>query len=128
LMATFGTPLPKPDDAARALSCVLAMAARMKVLNASRRAQGVPEIDARFGLHFGQVILGDIGANRLEFAVLGDSVNVASRLEALTRPLNVQIVVSDAAVQAAGGTTDLQRVPDQTVRGVAAPIAVWTMG
>ena len=128
LMASFGTPLPKPDDAARALSCVQAMVGRMQVLNADRRAAGVPEIDARFGLHFGQVILGDIGANRLEFAVLGDTVNVASRLEALTRSLNVKAVVSDAAVQAAGGTAQLTRVPDQTVRGVAAPIGVWTLG
>ena len=128
LMASFGTPLPKDDDAARALTCVLAMAARMARLNAERRSARLPEIDARFGVHFGQVVLGDIGANRLEFAVLGDTVNLASRLESLTRALEVHVVASDAVVRAAGTSLDLQRAPDQSVRGVAQPVAIWVKG
>ena len=125
LMASFGTPLPKPDDAERALACVRAMVHRMQALNADRQDAGLPGIDARFGLHYGQVVLGDIGANRLEFAVLGDTVNLASRLEALTRSLDVQVVASDAIVAAAGGEADWQRGPDQTVRGVAQPVPIW---
>ncbi|WP_223421065.1 adenylate/guanylate cyclase domain-containing protein [Tateyamaria pelophila] len=127
LMATFGTPLPLKDDAARAVACVRAMADRMAALNAARKADGLPEIDARFGLHFGPVVLGDIGANRLEFAVLGDTVNVASRLEAMTRSLNVQAIASDAAIQAAGSHEGFEAVPDQAVRGVAKPLAVWVL-
>ncbi len=127
LMATFGTPLPLPDDAARAVACVQAMADRMQALNTSRRADGLPEIDARFGLHFGPVVLGDIGANRLEFAVLGDTVNVASRLEAMTRDLGVRAVLSDASVQAAGTHGRLRRAPDQKVRGIADPLPVWVL-
>lgn len=127
LMATFGTPLPLADDAARALACVQAMADRMEAWNTERRADGLPEIDARFGLHFGAVVLGDIGANRLEFAVLGDTVNVASRLEAMTRALAVRAVVSDAAVQAAGTSGILRRAPDQQVRGIADPLPVWVL-
>ncbi|MEM6371809.1 MAG: adenylate/guanylate cyclase domain-containing protein [Pseudomonadota bacterium] len=125
LMASFGTPLPREGDARRALACVQAMLGRMRVLNAERRASALPEIDARFGLHYGQVVLGDIGANRLEFAVLGDTVNLASRLEALTRSLDVKVVASDAIVSAAKDATGLRRGPDQTVRGVAQPVAVW---
>ena len=127
LMATFGTPLPAEDDAARALSCLLAMAERMDKLNADRRADGLPEIDARFGLHYGPVVLGDIGANRLEFAVLGDTVNVASRIEALTRSMEVRAVVSNAAITAAGHGDLLRRAPDQRVRGVADPLPVWVL-
>ncbi|MEX0371617.1 MAG: adenylate/guanylate cyclase domain-containing protein [Tateyamaria sp.] len=127
LMATFGTPLPMPDDAARAVACVRAMAKRMDALNTLRRADGLPTIDARFGLHFGPVVLGDIGANRLEFAVLGDTVNVASRLEAMTRALDVRAIVSDTAVVAAGTSDGLRRAPNQTVRGVAEPLAVWVL-
>ncbi|MEO0381702.1 MAG: adenylate/guanylate cyclase domain-containing protein, partial [Pseudomonadota bacterium] len=125
LMASFGTPLPKSDDAERALACVRAMVERMQALNSTRHAAGLPGIDARFGLHYGQVVLGDIGANRLEFAVLGDTVNLASRLEALTRALDVQVVASDAVVAAAGGKNEWQRGPDQTVRGVAQPVPIW---
>ncbi|WP_299618573.1 adenylate/guanylate cyclase domain-containing protein [uncultured Tateyamaria sp.] len=127
LMATFGTPLPLQDDAARALSCVTAMVDRMAALNMDRKADGLPAIDARFGLHFGTVVLGDIGANRLEFAVLGDTVNVASRLEAMTRALDVQAIVSDAVVAAAGAASGFRRAPDQQVRGVAEPLPVWVL-
>lgn len=127
LMATFGTPLPMSDDAARAVACVRSMADRMDALNLARRADNLPEIDARFGLHFGPVVLGDIGANRLEFAVLGDTVNVASRLEAMTRALDVRAVVSDATMVAAGGSDGFRRAPDQAVRGVAKPLPVWVL-
>ena len=127
LMASFGTPLPQADDAARAVACVQAMTDRMATLNTARRADGLPEIDARFGLHFGQVVLGDIGANRLEFAVLGATVNVASRLEAMTRALNVRAIVSDAAMAAADASNGFRRAPDQKVRGVAEPLPVWVL-
>ncbi|MEM6758046.1 MAG: adenylate/guanylate cyclase domain-containing protein [Pseudomonadota bacterium] len=127
LMATFGTPTPGKDDASRALACVHQMVDRMANLNAARRADGLPEIDARFGLHFGPVVLGDIGSNRLEFAVLGDTVNVASRLEALTRKLDVRAIVSDRVVQEAGQKGRLRRAPDQRVRGVTDPLPVWVL-
>jgi adenylate cyclase len=127
LMATFGTPLPLEGDALRAVACVHAMVDQMAALNLDRKADGLPTIDARFGLHFGPVILGDIGANRLEFAVLGDTVNVASRLESMTRALDVQAVVSDAAIVASGRPDGFRRAPDQQVRGVTQPLAVWVM-
>lgn len=127
LMATFGTPMPQEDDSKRALACVRAMVDRMQALNASRAADGLPAIDARFGLHFGKVVLGDIGANRMEFAVLGDTVNVASRLEAMTRALSVRAVVSDHAIQSAGNNHSFRRAPDQTVRGVSEPLPVWVL-
>lgn len=127
LMATFGTPLPLEDDAVRAVACVRAMVERMAVLNVSRKVDGLPSIDTRFGLHFGTVVLGDIGANRLEFAVLGDTVNVASRLEAMTRNLGVQAIVSDAVIQAAGTHEGFETAPDQKVRGVTEKLAVWVL-
>ena len=126
-MATFGTPLPLEDDASRAVACVRAMVSRMATLNAERTTDGLPKIDARFGLHFGPVVLGDLGANRLEFAVLGDTVNVASRLEAMTRLLDVQAIVSDAVIKAAGTHDGFETVPDQHVRGVTEPLAVWVL-
>jgi adenylate cyclase len=86
-------------------------------------------------VHHGPVVLGDIGgASRLEFAVLGDTVNVASRLEHATRALDAAIVASDAVVQAArsenedGTDAVLARFaagPAQTLPGRAEPVAVW---
>ncbi len=64
----------------------------------------MPEVKASIGVHAGEVVLGDIGSERrLEFAVLGDAVNVCSRLEALTRELSVSAIVSSAVVEQAGG-------------------------
>jgi adenylate cyclase len=98
LMATFGTPEPGPDDAARALACARDMLATLDAWNRERAAAGEPPLAVGIGLHLGPVTTGDIGgAARFEFAVIGDTVNVASRLERLTRELGTPLVVSDAS-------------------------------
>ena len=103
-------------------------------LNAQRLAAGEPELQASFGIHYGPVVMGDIGARRLEFAVIGNTVNVASQLEALTRPLSVQLVISDDVheqVQNESGSqasqlTDLKRSDGHAIRGLDDEITVWT--
>ncbi len=95
LMATFGTPVAGDRDALNALTCAQAMASVMADWNRQRVTAGDPVITASFGLHYGPAVLGDLGGdNRLEFAVIGNTVNVASRVEALTRTLGVQIAVT----------------------------------
>lgn len=135
LMATFGTPTAGDRDATDALECARAMIATLNVWNAERRVQGEDEICAGIGIHYGPAVLGDIGANRLEFAVVGTTVNVSSRLEALTRQLGVKLVVSDdlrtQVVRETGGTAavldGLERLSDQNVRGISEPITIWTL-
>ena len=85
LMATFGTPVVGARDASDALACARAMCVVLDQWNAERRQAGEPEIHAGIGIHFGEAVQGDIGANRLEYAVIGTAVNIASRLEAMTR-------------------------------------------
>ncbi len=136
LMATFGTPSTSDRDAGNALKCVTGMIAAMEEWNAERSAQNEAEVRASFGLHFGEAVLGDVGSSRLEFAVIGNTVNVASRLEALTRELGVSMVASDALVQRArtepgfaeSDAQSLTRAEPQAVRGVAEPVPVWTAG
>ena len=95
MMATFGTPEPSDDDALRALACSLDMIAALEAWNRDRQAAGLDPVRVGIGLHYGPVIAGDIGnARRLEYGVVGDSVNVASRLENLTRTLGTALVVS----------------------------------
>lgn len=135
LMATFGTPTSGPTDAGNALRCASAMIGQVRMWNDERKARGEPEIRSGFGIHYGQAVLGDIGANRLEFAVIGSTVNIASRLEALTRELDAKLVVSDALVEQARGEsgqsdTDfagLVKRPPQEIRGIAQPLSVWTL-
>ena len=107
VMATFGTPNAGADDATRTLACCRAIAATVENWNAERRAAGAAPVRIGIGAHYGPVVLGDIGdERRLEFAVLGDTVNVASRLEALTRQLACTILASDDLVRAARAESD----------------------
>ena len=136
LMATFGTPEPGPHDAANALRCGRAMLADIEQWNAARRETGAEPVKVSIGLHYGSVVLGDIGSERrLEYAVLGDAVNVASRLEVLTRTLGVGMVMSDDLVTAvrheanADGTellSGLDSAGVQHLRGREEPITAWT--
>ncbi|WP_246660311.1 adenylate/guanylate cyclase domain-containing protein [Rhizobium sp. FKL33] len=101
LMASFGTPQTSPSDAANAIAAAFAMQDRIAMLNDGRQGRGLEPIRLSVGVHFGQVILGDVGnSRRMEFAMLGDTVNVASRLEAATRALACRIIVSAAAMDA----------------------------
>ncbi|NOC85314.1 adenylate/guanylate cyclase domain-containing protein [Ruegeria sp. HKCCD6428] len=135
LMATFGTPVPTPLDASNALDCARAMVGVIDRWNLERRRAGEPEIHVGVGVHHGSVVLGDIGANRLEFAVIGDAVNVAAKLEALTREFKARIVVSDAVrlrveeenPQAPEVMAGFVACRGQPVRGVEAPMDVWVM-
>ena len=93
-------------------------------------------IKISIGLHYGPVVLGNIGSERrLEYAVLGDTVNVASRLEALTRNLGVSLVLSDDLADAIrnepnasdeASLSSLENAGLQAVRGRKESINIWT--
>ncbi|OJJ10246.1 guanylate cyclase [Alphaproteobacteria bacterium AO1-B] len=103
VMATFGTPETKPSDAANALKAATQLLEENEAFNKGQADLGLDPIQISVGVHFGPVILGDIGpSRRLEFAVVGDTVNVASRLEAATRDLGCRCVVSEDLMRKAG--------------------------
>ena len=136
IMATFGTPVPSPHDASNAIRCATAMTTAIEAWNGELAATGGPEVKLSIGVHYGEVVLGDIGSERrLEFAVLGDPVNVASRLEALTRDLGAQVILSDDLVRAVRSETDpaaaallddFDAGDTQSIRGRSEPVAVLT--
>ena len=136
LMATFGTPVAGEHDAINALRCARDMIEAVRMWNPERIAAGETEITAGFGLHYGPVVLGDIGANRLEFAVIGNTVNVASRMESLTRNLGVRLILSDdfrrQVIREVGAEdlalNGLQRQEPQVIRGLNDPVPVWSFG
>lgn len=134
LMATFGTPFTSDSDAGNALRCGQAMIGSIDELNRERKSRNEPPIRVSIGLHYGQVVLGDIGLNRLEFAVIGTAVNAASRLENLTREYGCALVASDELVQRARAETGsssedflhLVKKPSRTIRGLEQPVGIWT--
>jgi adenylate cyclase len=136
IMVHFGTPRPRDDDPVRALTCAAAMIAEMKRWNVERASEGQAPIEIGIGLHYGKVVVGNIGhAQRLEFTVLGDAVNVASRLERLTRHAGTGLMISDdlvRAVQSRGHEptaiiAGLQPDRARAVRGRREPIAIWCL-
>lgn len=137
VMATFGMPAEGPRDAINALACAAAMLHDLEAWNAERRAAGAPELRIGIGVHCGPVVVGDIGdERRLEFAVLGDTVNVASRVEGLTRTVAQPLLVSNALADQArreAGPDDtplvarLVPVGAAVVRGRSSETEIWTL-
>lgn len=131
LMATFGTPEEGPNDAADAIRCAFAMRDANEVMNRQGGKDAV-RFEIAIGVHLGAVYLGNVGsANRMEFAVVGDTVNLTSRLEGAARQLDCSIVISDPALLAAlaqgleepHGLTDSGEIE---IRGYDRKTHVWT--
>lgn len=130
LMVLFGVPLSdgEKSDASRALRCATEMLERVEELNASNSEHaGYPSIKIGIGLHTGKLTCGNIGSrNRLEYSVIGETVNLASRLESLTKEFHTDIVISADTYAAVGklpsGARELGEAP---VRGFDFPIRLY---
>jgi adenylate cyclase len=96
IMAVFGAPVPQPDDPLHAVKAALEMRSRLLKINERFKARGLPELRTGIGLHSGQVVAGNMGhAERMEYTVIGDAVNLASRLEGMTKELQCDVVLSE---------------------------------
>ncbi|HTN97612.1 MAG TPA: adenylate/guanylate cyclase domain-containing protein, partial [Nordella sp.] len=99
----FGIPEPRADDARRAISCAKAILAQLSEWNEARQKAGDEAIKVGIGVHEGEAFIGAVGDDtRLEFTVLGDTVNVANRLEQATKQHDMPLIVSAETVLKAG--------------------------
>ncbi len=110
IMALFGAPVSQGDDADRALAAALAMERALATLNAELAAEGRSPLAIGIGINTARVVAGNIGsARRLNYSVIGDGVNVAARIEALTRnPEYRATIITTAATLAARRPSDLK--------------------
>jgi adenylate cyclase len=138
IFAVFGLPRPSPHDATNALRCAGLMLKELDTWNRSRIERGEPPLDIGIGLNYGPAVLGDVGTEQsLSFTVIGDTVNVAHRLQAMTRELATPLVVADSVVcQIQGGQApgviplplELSNQGEHELRGRAGVIRIWTRG
>ena len=99
ILATFGVPDIGERDATNTLACARAMLDEMAVWNEERKKREQEPVSLGIGIHYGSAVLGDIGSERsMDFTVIGDTVNVASRLERLTRTIDTDLVASQALI------------------------------
>ncbi|MBF8270727.1 MAG: cyaA 2, partial [Gammaproteobacteria bacterium] len=104
IMALFGAPLAMSDHASRAVACALEMISELEKNNVIFREKGWPELAMGVGIHTGKVVVGNMGSkDRLNYTAIGDGVNLAARLESVTKDFAVPIVISEATMRQAPG-------------------------
>jgi adenylate cyclase len=104
VMAFWGAPVETPDHAALAVTTALEMAREIQAINRDHHTKGLPGIGVGIGLHTGNMCVGDMGSDvRRSYTVIGDAVNLGSRLEGLSKVYGVEIIVSEATRRQAPG-------------------------
>ncbi|UCE85695.1 MAG: adenylate/guanylate cyclase domain-containing protein [Deltaproteobacteria bacterium] len=125
ILAFFGALAPNPWQSNDAVQAALAMRAALATYNRELRAEGLPELSIGVGLQRGTGVVGLVGSRELmEFAFVGRAVNVAARVQGLTRQLGADIIVTEGVRRALDPRFALRALPPTEVKGIEKPIAI----
>ncbi len=124
--AVFGAPIATGDHAEMAVRAAIEMRRRLHEWNARREAAGKPALRHGIGIHTGTVLAGNIGgAERLSYALVGDPVNLASRIQGLTKDFKVDILISEATRSRLDGGVRVEELPAVRVKGRVEEVNVY---
>ncbi|HEY0093881.1 MAG TPA: adenylate/guanylate cyclase domain-containing protein, partial [Archangium sp.] len=128
MLACWGVPDGDANHAAHAMQAALDMRKKLEELNAWRQQRGEPALRIGIGLHTGVVAAGMLGgAEQHEYTVIGDAVNLASRVEGLTKALGVDILVSESTWRAGEGRFQGERMSEERVKGRREAVVVYSL-
>ncbi|MBW0018891.1 MAG: FHA domain-containing protein [Mycobacterium sp.] len=126
VMAVFGAPVPKRDDAERAVRAALRMIEAVGQFNEEQKNKGGVEIEIGIGLHTGPLIAGNIGSDRkMEYTVIGDTVNAAKRIESLNATMKTHVLITRECYEATGKVFAVRELSEVQVKGRKKPLRVY---
>lgn len=128
IMAFWGAPLSLPNHAALSCQAALAMREALHPLQETWLAQGLPVLEARMGIHTGPAIVGNVGSReRFNYTVMGDTVNLASRLEGVNKVYGTKILLSDSTYQEVKTAFLCRELDWVQVKGRQQPVAIYEL-
>ena len=126
IMAGFGVPVPHEDDCDRAVRAAIAMITELRRWNVQRAAEGRAPIEIGIGLNTDSIVSGNIGSKkRMDYTMIGDGVNLASRLESACKQYGAHILVSEFTFKKLRGTYRAREIDLLLVKGKTTPVSVY---
>jgi adenylate cyclase len=126
VMAFWGAPVRQEDHALRAVGCALAMITKLRELQEKWKSEGKTIIDIGVGVNSGEMVVGNMGSNqRMDYTILGDNVNLGSRLEGLTRQYNVMVIISEYTYEMIKDHVEVNYLGEVKVKGKQKPVKVY---
>ena len=126
IMAIFGTPFVHDDDPDKGVRAAIKMMRELNNYNERRKSQGKPPVDHGMGLNTDQIVSGNIGSpKRMDYTVIGDGVNLASRLESACKQYGTHILISEYTFQALKATYRTRQVDKVIVKGKSIPVGAY---
>lgn len=127
ILVIFGAPIPREDDALRAVTCAIDMQLAMHGINQCFREAGYPQVEMGIGINTGDVVVGNIGSTRrAKYGIVGHNVNLTSRIESYA--VGAQVLISESTLRDCRGLLEIRRALEVMPKGVEAPVTIFEVG
>jgi adenylate cyclase len=129
VMALWGAPVGQPDHAERAVRCAIAMIKKLEELQKKWAAEGKTALDIGIGINTGDMVVGNMGAEgkKMDYTVIGDNVNLAARVEGLTRQYNNHIIITEFTYNKVKDIVRVNELGSVTVKGKQHPVVIYDL-